>query len=117
MEQPSGRGEDQEAGEGVTGAALARQHAVVLGCVDRHRVSGVQLQDRRAGGDQEPVSRVAQRHHNTRVLHQVQTNLEQQHKGGAADHSLNQLHLLRAFSPLSCCIELFLNSGFWFYFN
>lgn len=72
---PLGRGEDQEAGEGVAGAALARQ-AVVPGRLQRDRVPDLQLQHRRAGRDQETVRDVAQRHVDVGALQQLQTHLE-----------------------------------------
>lgn len=38
-------GEDQEAGESVAGAALARHDAVVPRCLQRNRVAHLQLQE------------------------------------------------------------------------
>lgn len=69
-------GEDKKASEGVASAALARHDAVVPGRLQRDRVSDLQLQDRRAGGDQEAISNVAQRHVSLTVLHQLQTHLD-----------------------------------------
>lgn len=70
-------GEEQEAGEGVAGAALGRHDVVVPGCLQWDRVSDLQLQDRRAGGDQETISNVTQRHVNLAALHQFHTHLDE----------------------------------------
>lgn len=55
---PLGCGEDQEAGEGVARAALTND-GVEPADLQRHRVSGLQIQHRRTGGDQKPLRRVA----------------------------------------------------------
>lgn len=86
-----GGGGDQEAGEYVAGAALAalaRHNAVVSGCLQWHCVSGLQLQDRRAGGDQETFRIVTKRHVTVAALHKLQTHLDvnKQIQSGAQIH-------------------------------
>lgn len=69
-------GEEQEAGEGVAGAAHARHHGVEPGRLQWDRVSDLQRQHRRAGGDQETLSIVTQHHVSLSTPHQLQTHLE-----------------------------------------
>ena len=68
-------GGDQESGEGVAGAVHLRHQAVEPGRLQRNGVSDQQLQHRRAGGHQETLRRVAQRHVILAVLHQLHTHL------------------------------------------
>lgn len=75
-----GGGEDQEAGEDVAGAALARDDAVVPGRLQWHRVSNLQVQDRRAGRDQETFGCVAHHLVTFAALHQPQTHLEEDNR-------------------------------------
>lgn len=67
-------GGDQESGEGVAGAGHLRHQAVVPGRLQRHGVSDLQVQHRRAGGHQETLGRVAQRHVILTVLHHFHTH-------------------------------------------
>lgn len=69
-------GEDEEAGEAVAGAALRHHHAVVPGWLHRNFISDFQVQNRRAGRDQETVGAVAQREVLLAALHQLQTHLQ-----------------------------------------
>lgn len=71
----SGSGEDQEPGEDVAGAALAGHDGVVDHRDQGHRVPGLQLQQRRARGDEEALRRVAHGDRALLALHQLQTHL------------------------------------------
>lgn len=75
-------GGHQEAGEGVAGAALAGHDAVVPGGLQGDRLPGAQLQDRRAGGDQEAFGRVARGQAAVGALHQLQTHLGDRYEHG-----------------------------------
>lgn len=73
----SGGGEEQEPGEDVGGAGLGGDDGVVQHRHQGNRVSGLQLQDRRAGSNQEAFRRVARGHGVLLALHQLQTHLRQ----------------------------------------
>lgn len=98
----SGGGEDQEAGEDVAGAGLAHHDGVEIDHLQWDRVSGRQLQNGGARGDQVTISCVTQSHVTVSALHQLQTHLHViKHKmkrcqlGGEGE-----LYLLQHFSGL-----------------